>query len=126
MSEDNYNLIHINKDYLKYRNECRRITKKSLKKLFREWSGLDYYDGEYIQDYFKLLHNDKRYTTVVHKISVHFGFSNKIEASVIGSENNLCTTKRSINSSKREQIEEQFIQSKPHQHQSDQSESSVN
>ena len=120
LSEDNYNLIHINEDYLKYRNECRRITKKSLKKLFKEWDGLDYYDGEYIQENFKLEHNDKRYPTVDHKISVHFGFTNKIEASVIGSKENLCITKRSINSSKREQIEKQFSQSKPHQLQSDQ------
>ena len=81
---------------------------------------VDYYDGEYIQEYFELEHNDKRYPTIDHKISVYYGFVNKIEASVIGSESNLCITKRSINSSKREQIEEQFNETKPHHHQFDQ------
>ncbi len=118
-SEDKYSLSNIHDNYLKYRNECRRITKKSLKKLLNSWNGFDYYDGEYIQEYFELEHNDKRYPTIDHKISVYYGFVNKIEASVIGSESNLCITKRSINSSKRDLIEDQFNQSKPPLHQSD-------
>lgn len=120
LSEDKYDLSKINQDYLKYRNECRRITKKSIRKLLKNWDGTDYYDGEFIQEYFKLEHNDKRYPTIDHKISVYYGFVNKIESTTIGDVENLCITKRGINSSKRDLIEEQFNQTKHLHSQSDQ------
>ena len=58
---------------------------------------------------FKLDHNDPNYPTIDHKISVYYGFKNSIDPNIIGSIDNLCITKRSINSSKRHLIEEEFI-----------------
>lgn len=98
---NNYKIIY-DGSYLLYRNEVRRLTKKVVKSLYENWDGLDYYDREYIKDNFKLNHNDKRYPTVDHKKSVYYGFKNDIPASEIAEIYNLCITKRSINSSKRD------------------------
>ena len=43
---------------------------------------------------------DKQYPTIDHKTSILYGFLNKILPSEIGNIDNLCITKRSINSSK--------------------------
>lgn len=88
-----------------YRNEVRRITKSYSFELFECWDGKDFYDGEYIYENFKLESNDKRYPTIDHKISIYFGFVNKIPAEEIGHISNLCITKRSINSTKRTSCE---------------------
>ena len=108
--ETKYNDNKVNENYLFYRNECRRLTERSLKTLFKEWDGIDYYDGEYIKDNFNLDHNDKNYPTIDHKISIYYGFKNSIDPSIIGSLDNLCITKRAINSSKRDIIEDEFIE----------------
>jgi hypothetical protein len=100
-SSSNYN-------YLFYKNECRRFTRRNIKKLFEKWDGKDYYDGEDIKDYFQLEHNNRLYPTIDHKISVYHGFKNDIDPKVIGSLENLCITKRTINSAKRQLIEEDF------------------
>jgi hypothetical protein len=96
-------------NYVLYRNECRRITNFNTKELMNNWNGLDYYDNYNISENFKLDHNDPSYPTIDHKISVYFGFINKIDPTEIGSIDNLCITKRSINSTKREMIESEFI-----------------
>jgi hypothetical protein len=103
-SESKYSDLHINEEYILYRNECRRITNRSLKKLIDDWNGLDYYDGEGIKENWKLPHNHKDYPTIDHKISIYYGFVNKIPPFEIGNITNLCITKRSINSSKRDKI----------------------
>lgn len=92
-----------------YRNECRRITAYNVKELMIKWDGLDYYDKSNICENFKLDHNDPSYPTIDHKISVYYGFINKIDPNEIGSIDNLCITKRSINSKKRDMIEYDFI-----------------
>ena len=102
LSEDLYQEKVVDVDYLNYKNECRRLTKKSIKILLDTWDGIDFYDGEYIRIYFNLDHNDVNYPTIDHKISIHEGFKLKIDASIIGGINNLCMTKRKINSSKRD------------------------
>jgi hypothetical protein len=107
-SEDSYDNNIINKDYLTYRNECRRITKSNIKSLISSWNGFDYYDGEFIGENFILDHNHVDYPTIDHKISVYYGFKNSIDPNIIGSIDNLCFTKRSINSSKRDLIEKDF------------------
>lgn len=88
------------KEWHKYKLEIRRLTRESKKKLFSEWDGYDYYDGEYIRENLKLHHNDKRYPTIDHKISIFYGFKNNIPACEIGDIKNLEITKRHINSSK--------------------------
>ena len=75
-----------------------------MSKLFDEWDGLDFYDNEDISENFNLPHNDKKYPTVDHKISIYYGFNNRISPAEIGHISNLVITKRSINSSKRDKI----------------------
>jgi len=96
-----YRIIH-DESYSLYRNEVRRLTKKVEKLLYDNWDGFDYYDGDYIKENFTLNHNDPKYPTIDHMKSIYYGFNNTIPASEIGDISNLCITKRSINSSKRE------------------------
>lgn len=109
LSEDRYSDISFNDDYILYRNECRRLTSKNVKNLLENWNGFDYYDGEYIYDNFKLEHNSPRYPTIDHKVSVYYGYVNKIDFLEISDIKNLCVTKRSINSSKRDRNEDDFM-----------------
>jgi hypothetical protein len=104
LSESKYCDTNISNNYLIYKNECRRITKSYLKSLFNFWDGLDFYDREDISENFNLPHNDKNYPTVDHKISIYYGFNNGISPNEIGHISNLAITKRSINSSKRDNI----------------------
>lgn len=108
-SENFYKPIIDSDDYLIYRNECRRLTNSNIKKLFKDWDGLDYYDGVDISLNFDLNHNDPSYPTIDHKTSIYFGFINKIDPILIGSIENLCITKRSYNSKKRDLCENEFL-----------------
>jgi hypothetical protein len=49
------------------------------------------------------------YPTIDHKTSIYFGFINKIDPILIGSIDNLCITKRSFNSKKRDLCENEFL-----------------
>lgn len=88
--------------YLLYRNEVRRLSIKSSKKLLDQWNGYDFYDNEFIKENFNLTHNDVKYPTIDHKISIYYGYNNQIPPSEISNISNLCVTKRCINSSKRD------------------------
>jgi hypothetical protein len=110
-SEDLYDNAIINSSYLLYRNECRRITESNIKTLMIDWDGLDYYTKDDISSNFNLDHNNPNYPTIDHKNSVYFGFINNIKSSEIGSLENLCITKRTINSSKRHICEIEFLNS---------------
>jgi hypothetical protein len=57
-----------------------------------------------------LPHTDPNYPTIDHKISTYYGFINNIPIDVISNVENLCITKRSINSSKNRLTENQFIE----------------
>lgn len=83
-----------------YQNKVRRITNRLRKKLYENWNGIDFYDKENIFNNLNLKNTDKRYPTIDHKISIYYGFINKIDIEVIGGLENLCITKRSINSTK--------------------------
>ncbi len=111
LSEQLYNPELLTTEYKSYRTECRRITEKNLKKLLENWDGFDYYDREWIGDNFNLEHNEKKYPTIDHKISVYYGFKNGISPEIVGAIDNLCITKRSINSKKRDTNENEFINS---------------
>jgi hypothetical protein len=95
-------------EFDRYRKLVRKYTNRNKKKLFEDWTGFDYYDGEFIKGNFSLSHKNRLYPTIDHKISIFYGFKNKIEAEEIGDITNLCITKRSINSSKRGLIEEVY------------------
>jgi hypothetical protein len=94
-----------------YKRKVRKETNKWKKILYESWDGVDYYDDELIKGYLSYNHTHKFYPTIDHKISVYFGFINKIDPKEIGNINNLCITKRYINSSKNRNIEEDFIKS---------------
>jgi len=95
-------------NYLNYRNEVRKLTRRNKKELFKNWNGLDYYDGENIKDNFNLPHIDKNYPTIDHKISIYYGYKNGITPEIISSFDNLCITKHKINSTKRDLLEFEF------------------
>jgi len=85
-----------------YKRKIKNITHRVKKQLFENWDGYDYYDNEYIKDYRLLNCMDSRYPTIDHKISVLYGFLNNIDPEIIGDLSNLCITKKSINSIKKE------------------------
>jgi len=107
-SEDLYDESKLNDKYILYRNEVRRLTKANIKELIETWNGLDYYDDEYIKENWLLNHNDPKYPTIDHKISIYHGFKSNIPHEEISNISNLCITKRSINSIKRDLIESEF------------------
>ena len=97
-----------------YRRNVRNLTNRSKKILFENWDGYDYYDGEYIKDNLNgdIKHTDYGYPTMDHKISIIYGFNNNIPPEKIGCLENLCITKKGINSSKSFNIEIDYINKK--------------
>ena len=83
-----------------YTRAVYNITNKNKKELFENWNGYDYYDNEFIKANKKLNYNHTNYPTIDHKISLYHGFENKISPAILGSIDNLCITKKCINSSK--------------------------
>jgi len=98
-------------EYESYRKTVMSITSRYKKTLFEKWNGLDYYDIEYIKNNFNLNYNDVSYPTIDHKISIKYGFDNNINHEVIGGIDNLCITKRSINSIKNKKTEDEYRKS---------------
>lgn len=96
------------KDFSKYKRTCTTLTQKIKNELLNNWSGYDYYDNEYIKDNYNLSHNSRLYPTIDHKISVIYGFLNDITPEIISSLDNLCITKKYINSKKKSLIEKEF------------------
>ena len=62
--------------------------------------GEDYYDNEYILGYLELNYNDDKYPTIDHKVSILEGFKNNISHKIIADIQNLCITKRILNTQK--------------------------
>lgn len=91
---------HLKTEFELYRSLVRTKTSKVKNKLFENWDGIDFYDGEDILNNFNLPFHDKNYPTIDHKKSIYYGFINNIDPEIIGDIENLCITKRSINASK--------------------------
>jgi hypothetical protein len=107
--KENYYTITIDDKFKKYRNKVRYLTNKIKEELFDNWDGFDYYDGEYIKDYLKLNSNNNKYPTIDHKISCIYGYKNNIGIEILSNIENLCITKRIINSQKNHLNENEFI-----------------
>ena len=106
---DNGTILNIkSSEFILYKNIVRRITRQNILTLLKEWNGFDYYDEEYIKSNFDLDANNVNYPTIDHKISLTYGYINSIDPCQIGSIENLCMTKRCINSSKNSKIESEF------------------
>jgi hypothetical protein len=89
-----------------YRKMVRLETSKWKKDLYEKWDGCCYYSN------LKLIKGDKLLSpTIDHKISIIYGFKNHIDAKIIGHINNLCICSKSMNSSKRHKIDEEFLKS---------------
>jgi hypothetical protein len=95
-------------DWNLYKRQVRKLTNRVKFKLYENWDGYDYYDNELIKDYLSHTHTHRFYPTIDHKISVYFGFISNINPKEIGSLDNLCITKRFINSIKGRLIENDF------------------
>jgi len=91
-----------------YKNKVRKLTNRVKNKLYFEWDGYDYYDGEIIKEYITYKHTHRHYPTIDHKISTYYGFMNNMLPEEISDISNLCITKRHINSSKNRLIESEF------------------
>lgn len=94
--------------YKKYKNEVDRLTNSNKKKLFENWNGLDYYDNESIIENFNLHYNNVKYPTIDHKFSIIYGYKKGFSTEFISSVENLCITKRTLNSEKGRNIEQYF------------------
>jgi hypothetical protein len=115
MKEKDIWIDYDNPNYSNYK-EYYRISwnfYKSIKSEFLEnWNGYDYYDNEYIKDNFNKDPNDGDYPSIDHKLSIKDCYKagkSPIEASDF---NNLCVTKRRLNSAKKNLNIEDFIKSK--------------
>ncbi len=95
-------------EFQKYHREVWKETRKWVKELFENWNGLDFYTGEKLlskEEFKKLnphLHANKNCLapSIDHRISVVYGFINKIDPKIIGNIQNLCICSRSSNSIK--------------------------
>jgi hypothetical protein len=96
-------------EFQAYRLKVDNLTNKVKKYLFENWNGHDYYDNEYIKNNLNLHYNSKNYPTIDHKISVYYGFINNIPVEIIANIENLCITKRIINTKKSILVETVFI-----------------
>lgn len=93
-----------------YQRKVRNLTKKFKNILYENWNGLDYYDNEFIKNNnINYKFYNKNYPTIDHKISIYYGFINNISPEIIGNLENLCITKRGINSKKNNKNEDSFI-----------------
>lgn len=102
-------IFNSSEEWIRYKSDVKSITRKNKKSLYENWDGTDYYDGELIKGYLSNTHTHRFFPTIDHKISVYYGYINKIDPNIIGSIDNLCITKRFINSIKNSLIEEEFI-----------------
>lgn len=87
-------------NFLLFSKNIRKETKKNKKILFDNWDGVDFYDKEYIKENLNLNFNNRNYPTIDHKISILDGFLLGYNYIDIASLDNLCITKKWINSSK--------------------------
>lgn len=94
----------------RYKKEVRKLTKRNTTKLYENWNGFDFYDSEPIKKYLGLSHTHRFYPTIDHKISVFYGFKNGMSTEEISSLDNLCLTKRYLNSIKKTLIDIEFIE----------------
>ena len=87
-------------DFLVYSKKVKFLTEKNRKILLENWDGIDFYDKEYIKENFRLESHHRNYPTIDHKKSVMKCFLEEDTIEFASSLQNLCFTKKWINSSK--------------------------
>jgi len=106
--ESGYMRTYNRKLYIDYAKIVRLKSVDKRKKLLEKWDGYDYYDGEYIKNNLELEPTNLDYPEMDHKISIKYGFDNNISINDIIGDNNLCITKKRINSKKSYKTEDEF------------------
>lgn len=91
-----------------FKNQTHNQTKKLKKKLLEMWDGYDYYDSEYIKNNFELPYYHGNYPTIDHKITIFEGYKMNMTKEELSKIDNLCITKRCINSKKNRRNECDF------------------
>lgn len=92
--------------FKQYYRIVRNITKKHKKELIDNWDGICYYTKQTL--IFGENYNDPLYPVIDHKISIYYGFNNKIDPEIIGNIDNLCFCSREINTRKGVTCEKAF------------------
>lgn len=87
-----------------YRRRVRALTRRIKNKIFDSWDGTCYYTKDYIRD----CKDRKNRPTIDHKISILYGFMNKIKEEDIADIKNICICKQSVNSSKNFRTETEY------------------
>jgi hypothetical protein len=95
-----------------------RETKKWILKLYRQWDGLDFYTKQKLitnKEYRKLNpgfepNKNLLQPSIDHKQSIRYGFDNNINPFEIGRLENLCICSKSVNSSKSNMTEQEFME----------------
>lgn len=88
-------------DWVLYSKRVRYLTSKRKEELFKNWDGLDFYTKDDIKENLeKYKYTSRYYPTIDHKISVFEGFRENLSIGLVSDINNLCITKRFLNSSK--------------------------
>jgi len=86
-------------EWQQYKRNVNILTNKTRKELFSKWNGYCFYCNRFIK-------NQKKWSkfepTIDHKVSIFFGFHNKLNYEFIADIRNLCISCRSCNCSKRE------------------------
>jgi hypothetical protein len=87
-------------EYKIYRNKVDYLTRKNKKTLYDSWNGFDFYDKEYILENLHLPGQHGDYPTIDHKKSVKECFDEGLLPLYVAEIDNLCITKRRVNSKK--------------------------
>jgi hypothetical protein len=98
------------KEYINYTKAVHILSKRNYKKLYNNWDGYDYYDGEYIKNNYNIFkyREDVEYPTVDHLKSVIYCFLNGISAKECADLNNLAITKKIHNIRKNYRTDEEY------------------
>ena len=91
-------------EYKAFQNKVYYLTTKNKKELLEKWNGYDYYDDEFIKDNFNLYVLDRNYPTIDHILPLKEGYKNGILPEELAKIDNLCFTKRWINSKKHSKL----------------------
>ena len=105
----NYTNLEELSRYQIYRKQVKNLTNRLRKELFNNWDGIDYYDDEIIKYNLNLHYNDENYPTIDHKTSILEGYKLGINPEILSDTNNLCITKRKLNTSKGYMDEDKFL-----------------
>ncbi|KFZ25801.1 MAG: hypothetical protein KQ78_02006 [Candidatus Izimaplasma bacterium HR2] len=117
ISNGNWIPDKIKDEFYAYKLNVRQETRKWIKLLFSEWTGLDYYTKEklitteeFVTLYDKHPNSNKLQPTIDHMISIHEGFLDNIDYKIIGNIKNLCVCSRKNNSKKRNENIKNFLE----------------